>query len=290
MGFFDRLSAGWTAGKSCLEVLRNDRKLIVFPLLSGLSAIIVLASFALPLAIIRPAFLKVMMDDHRVNIQQTPIWFWIVLFLFYFANYFVIYFFNAALVHCALFHFRKQPVTASDGLAAAWRRLPQLLAWAFVSATVGLVLKLIENANEKVGAFVSAILGGAWTVVTYFVVPVLVVERVGPMQAVKRSWQILCKTWGESIGAHAGVGWALLPFWLLGVLLIVLAVFAMAASPVLGVLLIALGIVYFLGLGLVDATLKGIMMGALYLYSTQGEVPEEFERESLNQSFVPKKA
>jgi hypothetical protein len=32
------------------------------------------------------------------------------------------------------------------------------------------------------------------------------------------------------------------------------------------------------------------MMGALYLYSTQGEVPEEFERESLNQSFVPKKA
>jgi hypothetical protein len=290
MGFFDRLSAGWTAGKSCLEVLRNDKKLIVFPVLSGLCAIIVFASFAIPLAVIKPVFLKAMMDERHVNVQQTPIWFWIALFLFYFANYFVIYFFNAALVHCALFHFRGQPVTAIDGLQAAIRRLPELLAWAFVSATVGLILKLIENANERVGSFISAILGGAWTVVTYFVVPVLVVERVGPMQAIKRSWQILCKTWGESIGGHAGVGWALLPFWLLGILFVLLAVFAFAASPILGGFLIGLSILYFLVLGLVDATLKGILLGALYLYSTHGEVPEEFERESLNHSFVPKKA
>src|SRR5262249_31239623 len=149
------------------------------------------------------------------------------------------------------------------------------------SATVGLALKLIENANEKVGDFVSAILGGIWTVVTYFVVPVLVVERVGPLTAVKRSAQILGRTWGESIGGHAGVGWALLPFWLLGVLLGVLGVFALSKVAALGILLLAVTVIYMLVLGLVDSTLKGILLGALYLYATHGEVPEEFERDAL---------
>jgi ABC-type uncharacterized transport system permease subunit len=88
--FFDRLSAGWTAGKSCLEVLRNDKKLIVFPILSGLSALVVFLSFVVPLAIIKPAFLTAVMEERHVDVQHTPIWFWIVTFLFYFCNYFVI--------------------------------------------------------------------------------------------------------------------------------------------------------------------------------------------------------
>lgn len=289
MSFLDRLRAGWVAGKSCLEVLRNDKSLIVFPLLSGLAALIVLASFALPLAVIKPAFLSTILNQHHVNARETPPWFWVVAFAFYFCNYFVIYFFNAALVHCAIQHFRREPVTAGDGLRAAVRRLPELLAWSLVSATVGLVLRMIENANEKFGAFVSAILGSAWTVVTYFVVPVLVVERVGPLSAIQRSWQILRKTWGESIGGHAGVGWALLPFWLIGILVAVLGAMLLSKSAALGIAMIGVAVVYFLILGLVDATLKGILVGALYLYSTHGEVPAEFDRESLDQSFTPKR-
>src|SRR3954447_22250939 len=149
--FFDRLSTGWTAAKACLEVLRRDKKLVLFPLLSGLSCLVVLASFAIPLAIAKPAFLGAFFDE-EANVHQTPVWFWLVLFAFYFVNYFVIYFFNSALVYCALSHFRGEPATADDGLRAAVRRLPELLVWSLVSATVGLVLRLIENANEKVGA------------------------------------------------------------------------------------------------------------------------------------------
>jgi hypothetical protein len=285
--FFDRLSTGWTAAKACLEVLRRDKTLIVFPLLSGISCLLVLASFAIPLAVIRPAYLTALMDD-GANAQQAPLWFWAVLFAFYFLNYFVIFFFNAALVHCALSHFRGEPVSAGDGMQAATRRLPELLAWALVSASVGLILKMIENANEKVGGFVAAIVGGAWSVVTYFVVPVLVVEGVGPFKAIQRSTSVLCKTWGESIGGHAGVGWALLPFWLLGIVLAVLGAFALSTSVVLGVLILAVAVLYMLVLGLVDATLKGILLGALYLYATAGEVPAEFDRRVIKASFTPK--
>jgi hypothetical protein len=278
---FDRFRVGFTAAGACLEVLRRDKKLVVFPLLSGLSCLVVLASFAIPLVVWRP------FSEGR-DVGRAPPWFWAVAFAFYFCNYFVIYFFNAALVSCALCHFRGMPASAGDGLRAAARRLPELAAWSLVSATVGLVLKGIENTHEKAGVWFSAILGGVWSVVTYFVVPVLVVEQVGPLQAVKRSGQVLARTWGESIGGHVGVGWALLPFWLLGVLLAVLGFFALAQSPPLGAVVIAVAVVYMLVLGLVDATLKGILLSALYLYATQGEVPDEFDREAMAHSFAAK--
>ena len=123
---------------------------------------------------------------------------------------------------------------------------------------------------------------------TYFVVPVLVVEGVGPMKAIQRSWSVLSKTWGESIGGHAGVGWALLPFWLLGILLIVLGAFAATKSLALGIFVLILAGVYMLILGLVDATLKGILLGALYLYATAGEVPDEFDKGMMRRSFMAK--
>lgn len=85
-------------------------------------------------------------------------------------------------------------------------RLPQIFAWALVSATVGVLLKLVENAHEKIGQFISAILGTAWTVVTFFVVPVLVVEKVGPFEAIKRSIALLKKTWGEALAGNFGLG------------------------------------------------------------------------------------
>src|SRR4051812_14453449 len=285
--FFDRLSTGWTTAGACVDVLKRDKKLIVFPLLSGISCLIVLASFAIPLAVAKPKFIEAFMDE-GADVHRTPVWFWAVLFAFYFVNYFVIYFFNSALVYCALSHFRGEPASADDGLRAAVRRLPELLVWSLVSATVGLVLRLIENANDKVGAIVSALLGAAWSVTTYFVVPVLVVEGVGPMTAIQRSWKVLSKTWGESIGGHAGVGWALLPFWLLVFVLALLGAFAMTKSVALGVVLLVTAVLGMLVIGLIDATLKGILLGALYLYATSGEVPDEFDKGLMRRSFTAK--
>lgn len=105
--FFDRLSTGWTAARACVEVLKRDKKLVVFPLLSGVACLLVLASFAVPLAIAKPAFLKAVLAENA-DVHQAPPWFWAVLFTFYFVNYFVIYFFNSALVYCA------SPISAAN--------------------------------------------------------------------------------------------------------------------------------------------------------------------------------
>ena len=117
---------------------------------------------------------------------------------------------NSALLGCAFLRFNGENPTVGDGFRTAFARLPQIFAWALVSATVGLLLKLVEQAHEKVGQFVASLLGTAWSIMTYFVVPVLVVEKTGPMEAVSRSVALLKKTWGEALVGRMGIGLVLM--------------------------------------------------------------------------------
>src|SRR5262249_26298023 len=154
--------------------------------------LLVLAAFVTPLVAI-PGLLD--FPENPQGQVQVPLWVYPVVFLYYFANYFVVIFFNSALIGCAVLRFQGEPAGLKDGLAIAASRLPQILEWALVSATVGFLLKLIESVHEKVGEIVSAILGTGWSIITYFVVPVLVVEKVGPFEAIMRSLSLLRKTW-----------------------------------------------------------------------------------------------
>src|ERR1700730_8681457 len=154
MGFFDRISTGFELAGSSWRVLRQNKSLVVFPILSGLGCLLVLATFLVPF-VAHPQWLN-WIDLRGQQGFQPPPWVYVVVFAFYFCNYFVIVFFNAALVSCALLGFNGETPTVADGLKAAASRLPQIFAWALVSATVGMLLKMIENANEKVGSFISA--------------------------------------------------------------------------------------------------------------------------------------
>jgi hypothetical protein len=283
---FERLSASFALASSSWRVLRTDKKLIIFPLLSGASCLMVLAAFAMPF-LARPQWAQSVVDAVDAN-GQPPTWVYPVLFAYYFCNYFVIIFFNAALVSCALIRFSGETPTLGDGLAAAGRRLPQILAWALVSATVGLVLKLIENANERVGQFISAILGTAWTVMTYFVVPVLVVEQVGPFAAIGRSLSILRRTWGEALVGRLGLGLFMFLLSLPGVLLLVAGIFVANTMLAAGIGLAAVGLLYLLLAAAAGSALQGIFVGALYEYAARGQVPEGFDRGDMARAFGAK--
>ena len=98
--------------------------------------------------VLNPQWLAALNVNNGAN---QPVWTYLVAFAYYFCNYFVIVFFNAALISCALLQFHGETPTLGDGLRAAWSRLPQILAWALVSATVGMLLKAVENVHEKAG-------------------------------------------------------------------------------------------------------------------------------------------
>ena len=220
---------------------------------------------------------------------QVPVWVYPLAFAVYFCNYFVIVFCNAALISCALVRFGGETPALADGFRAAASRLPQILAWSLVSATVGVLLKVVENAHEKGGELISALLGTAWSVVTYFVVPVLVVEKVGPLQAVRRSVTILKATWGEALVGHWGIGFFVFLLILPGILLLIAGGVLCAKVLPAGLALVALGVVWLLAASAAGSALNTIFLSALYQYAAFDQVPAGFEADELAGAFTSKK-
>ena len=286
---FETLTRSWNLALASWRVLATDKKLIVFPILSGVACLLVLISFFVPLAVlVNNGTIRVEADERT----YVPLWVYGFLFAFYFCNYFVIVFCNSALVSCALMRFNGQEPTISGGLGAAMARLPQIFAWALVSATVGVLLRVIENMHEKVGEIVAMVLGTAWTVVTYFVVPVLVVEKVGPFEAVKRSLSLLRQTWGEALVGGVGLGLFQTLLFIPGILMIVGGGYLASniQPPMIGYSVVIGGLLVLLAAAAISAALDTIFLSALYQYASTKQVPAGFDASTMERAFDHKKA
>jgi hypothetical protein len=270
---FGKIGYTWNVMRASWDILKQDKKLIVLPLISGLCCLIVLLSFALPLFLSGHAAPPA---GHAAPAQQVA--YYAVLFLFYFCNYFVITFFNAAIVFCAFARMEGRNPTIGDGIREAASRIHLIIGWALLAATVGLVLRIIEERSSKVGAIVAGLLGMAFSVVSFLVVPVLVVERKGPFAALKVSTKLLKQTWGEQLAGNFSFG---LIFFLLGLpafilLAIGIALIVSGSAIVLPGALIGIAVLYLIALSLVQSTLQVIYQTAIYLYARAPEIPHNY--------------
>ncbi len=286
---FQRIANGWELTKQSWSLLKSDKQLMVFPILSSVACLLVLVSFALPM-VATMDWSRLSDPDGRVHYFNGPIAY-LVAFAFYFTNYFVISFFNAALIGAAMRKFEGESASVRDGLAVAASRLPQLLGWALVAATVGMVLRMISERAGLIGKIVIGLMGMVWSIATYFVVPVLVVEGVGPIDAVKRSGAIIRKTWGESLTANVGIGVIVMFATLLALSPAIagIATTAAADTAVPAIIGIAATILLLLVISLVASTLQVILVAAVYRYAATGLVPEQFDGATLRQVFRKKK-
>jgi hypothetical protein len=259
--------------KTSWGILMGDKKLLAFPLLSGVISLIVLATFILPLIVAGAV---------------SDILFYGALFVFYLVSYFVVIFFNTALISCVNARLQGKDMSVGEGIANALRHTPSILGWALVSATVGIILNLMRERGGFIGQIAAALVGGAWGLVTFFVVPVLVLEDKGVFDAVRESASLIRKTWGETI---IGSGSILLVFIIVGVIgfLGVLATMVLG-SPILFGLALALFIVLVIILAVVAASMQGIFVTALYSYARTGTVPTAFNRDLIQNAFVQKQA
>lgn len=283
-----RIARGWELVKESWSVLRQDKELMLFPILSSIACILVAASFALPFIFV-PELTKAFVDqkNHENAATAGKIASYVIAFLFYFVNYFVIVFFNVALVSCALIRFRGGNPTVGDGLGAAVQRLPQIFAWALVAATVGMLLRMLEERLSWLGKIAVSLVGMVWSMAIYFVVPVLAAERVGPIEAVKRSSKILMKTWGESLVGNVSMGFISFLFCLPAFALIVGGVVLGVAlnSVVIGIVVAAIGVIYLIFVSIVTSTLQQIFLAGTYLYASEGVVAPGFREELFREAF-----
>ena len=275
---FDKFSRSWTLVKASAAVLRSDKELLVFPLLSGLAAMVVLATFIIPVFALK-------IFENGLGVGGA-----ILGFLFYLCQYFVIFFFNAALVGAAIIRLEGGDPTLADGFNAAKSRLGPILGYAAIAATVGMLLQAMKNKdNNFLVRMIGSGLGVAWTLSTFLVVPVLVQQNVGPIDAIKESVKLLKRTWGENAIGNVGLGLAfgLMMFGVIAIGL-VLAFLAASASGALAVTIVVITVLAAVSLGVVQSALSAIYSAALYRFATVGEAPAGFEALGLQTAFTPK--
>jgi len=276
---FEKIKNSWALLKASLAVLQADKELIVFPIVSTLAVLVVTASFALPM-------LFAGLADSLIS-EDGQILGFLVGFAFYVVQYFVILFANAALVGAAMIRLRGGDPTVGDGLRIATQHIGSILVYALISATVGMILRMISERGKGVGRIVSSIVGMAWNLATYLVVPVLVVEGVGPVEAVKRSANYLKRTWGEQIAGNFSVG-ILFGLAFLVVILAAIPVFYLVimTESVALMVVTAIGFVLVLVLlGLVNSTLNGIYIAAVYRYAAEGASDSFFDETMIQGAF-----
>jgi uncharacterized protein DUF6159 len=292
---FDRIRRSWQLVKEAWGVLRQDTGLVVFPILSGICSLLVMASFVVPILVMAPwSYRSVPGQGQSFEWEMGP-WGYLLLFLYYLVSYFVVIFFNSALVACVRLRFSGRRPTVSDGLSFAAGNAGRIFQWALLSATVGVILRTLEERASWLGQIVIGLIGLAWSLATAFVVPVLVYEQVGPIEAVKRSAQAFKRTWGETVVANFGMNSVFGLLFLGGFIILVPGIALattmsgslMAAAITLGITVI-LCLCYWIGLAIVQTALQGIFLTACYQYATTGQVPSAFTPEYVVGAWRPK--
>ncbi len=287
----DRMMNGMDMARSSWRVLMLDKELLVFPLISGVACLMVMAGFAYPIwssGMFEQVAAQSQNDPEAVKGLMSDPLLWVVTFAYYYVTYYVIIFFNTALISCAMIRFRGENPTLGDGFRAAMERVPQIAGWALVAATVGVLLKILESRSRGGGRVATGILGMAWSAITYFVVPVIVREKTGPIKALNRSIAVLKKTWGEALITNFGLELVT------GLVLLVVCGVPIGlgiASQGTAGLLVGLAVALPLGVIVVLASqaMKGIIIAALYEFAVDRVVPEGFEQEALSMAFSPRR-
>jgi len=257
---FESIGRSWEIVKRSFGVLMEEKRLLAFPVLSGIAMIALLASFIVPVFFLGDSVLMI------------PL-----LFLFYFGTYFVVIFFNSALVYAVGEKTGGRQVSVTGSIGFAFSRILNIAGWALFSATVGIILSMIRSQSRKRGAIgviaglVASVIGVAWSFATFLVVPVMVFENVGPITALRRSVELLKSTWSEQFWGNLGISGIFflltLPAIGLGILLAVIGQFTLLMF-LLPVLILYIGLIFVM-----QGAIDGIFTAELYKFAATGQAP-----------------
>lgn len=283
------LSRSWTITKLSFGVIKQDKVLLLFPLFSGIFSVLFLA------ALILPTFRMFIVEEGEAEMTAVQ---YAIMFVIYLGLAFIATFFNVCTVYTAKRRLYSENVSLTQSLGFACSRIHLIFMWSLLAATVGVLLRILDNAAQKLGTvgkiimgMVTSVLGMAWGVVTIFVVPGMVFENLGPIDAIRKSVEVLKKTWGESLARHFGMGL------IQGLILILLMLISMPllfwagtrfGSTALVVAAVAMAALFVLTI-LVFSAANSVYNTALYVYASSGQVAEGFNREALEDAFTPKK-
>ncbi len=266
-----RIGNSIALAKASWQVLKADKELLLLPVISMAATVVTLALFFIPIAI--------------GGFNGTN---FLLLVVMYFILAYITIFFNAALVSAAHERLAGGDPTIGSALRGAASRAGRILPWALISALVSAILRTIEERAGILGSIVIRMVGMAWTVVTFLVLPIIVIEGKGAGEAIKGSVNLFRRTWGENLGAQVGLGIVGFLASLPGVALIILGVVS-GGGAATGIS-IGLGALWMLVVIVVMSALSGIFQTALYHFAVDGQAPQGyFDNRIMTEAFRTKR-
>lgn len=290
---FEKFNKSWALFQASAAVLRSDKHLIVFPIFSAFASLIITATFFIPAGLYAWTHHWFNVSAHSAasgaNIDaqlHSPIGY-AIMFLFYLTQYVVVFFANTALVGAAIIRLRGGKPTLQDGFGLAMNHFSAIFGYALLASTVGMVMRTIAERAGILGRLGLGLFGLAWNVATYLVAPILIMENVGPIDAVRRSTALLKQTWGEQIVGNVGISYVSSMFALLltccFVPLLILGI-SMESLPII-IGSVALFVLAITALSLIQAALSGIYTAVVYLYAAEGYTGGPFRPELIYDAF-----
>jgi len=289
---FEAFSRSWEITKLSLDVIRKDKELLLFPLLAGIFSAIFFIAMLFPTILSSLLF-----GDSQALSTFGSVFDFIIVFLTYFGLAFIAVFFNVCVVYTTKKRFEGGNATFIESLKFAFSKIHLVFLWSLVSATVGLILRLIDNAAEKSGnigklllRITTSILGTVWSIVTIFVIPGLVYHNLGPLAAIKKSIEVLKKTWGESLIRYYGTGLVQFAFIILWFLLtLILIIVGIPLGGIALVIVISLSAISFIFIIIFFNLINSIFNTALYVYADTGKIPSGYSKNVMSNAFARKK-
>jgi hypothetical protein len=263
---------GWTLTlmRASLRVIGEHRRLVLFPVVSGVATTLLIVATVLP----------------TVN-QRESATSWALIGVEYFLLSLVTIFCNAALVYAANLALRGQDVTVVAGFRGAARQFGAVVSWTLISCTVSLLLRALSAI--RLGGLVEAVLGLTWHLTTYLVIPSIVIEQNTVPRALRRSQQTLRQTWGTNVRGSVGIALALMLAALCGVAVLV-AIGALMNSQVHNtaiafVAVCVATVIWLVFLSVLGGAISAVFRTVLYRFAIDGSTAPQFRDLDLSSAF-----
>jgi len=278
-----RIKAGWLLFTEAFRFMWADKEMLWVPIISFFMNI-----FLLGLVIAGLLFAAVTLSEEFID--EYPVGYAFI-FLIYVVGAFTLAFTQAAIAHMVYVRAHGGDATLGEGLKKALSHWWGLLAWSIITSTVGLILRIISERSKLLGNLVALFLGAAWGILTYFVVPAIVIDNHGPFPSIKKSAQTFKATWGEALVSNISFG-------LIFLLAHLLVILSLGSIVVFGIVLEFLPLIIFAAVlfvvwifvfALVSSSVAAVIRTLLYIYASEGTIPQNFNRELLEKMLAGKR-
>lgn len=267
-----------------IRFLRADTEMLFVPIIALVVQCFLFGLIAITVIIPSGMFANVTAETNRALLPQE----YGYIFLFYVVSAFVVACSQATITHIVYTRAHGGDATLGQGLSMISKHFGPLLLWAVIASTVGMVLRMIAERSQLLVKLFVFIAGTAWSVLTYFVVPAIVIDNKPTFAAISHSGSVFKRTWGETLVSNVSLSLAFMIMFVVLTVALVGGIFITGGHVGSLLVSVVIFVTALLIVGVLSSVLDSVLRTLLYVYASEGITPTNFNSELLNSMLVIK--